>query len=55
MIVAAAVGNDGAAAPPAFPASYNGVLAVTGVDGHGRVLFEAGGRAIWTMALPAPT
>lgn len=42
MIVAAAVGNDGAAAPPAYPASYRDVLAVTGVDGHGRVLFEAG-------------
>lgn len=38
----AAVGNDGAAAPPAYPASYSGVIAVTGVDGHGRVLFEAG-------------
>ena len=42
VIVVAAVGNDGAAAPPAFPASYPGVVAVTGVDAHGRVLFEAG-------------
>ena len=40
--VVAAVGNDGRAAPPAFPASYPGVIAVTGVDGHGRVLIEAG-------------
>jgi hypothetical protein len=42
MIVVAAVGNDGAAAPPAYPASYPGVIAVTAVDGHNRVLFEAG-------------
>lgn len=38
----AAVGNDGPAAPPAYPASYPGVLAVTGVDGRNRALFEAG-------------
>jgi hypothetical protein len=42
MIVVAPVGNDGAAAPPAYPASYPGVVAVTAVDGHNRVLFEAG-------------
>lgn len=42
MIVVAAVGNDGAAAPPAYPASYPGVIAVTGVDARGRVLIEAG-------------
>ena len=40
--VVAAVGNDGPAAPPAFPASYPGVIAVTGVDGHNRALIEAG-------------
>ena len=40
--VVAAVGNDGRAAPPAFPASYPGVIAVTGIDGYGRVLIEAG-------------
>ncbi len=40
--VVAAVGNDGRAAPPAYPASYPGVVAVTGVDGRGRVLIEAG-------------
>ena len=42
LVVVAAVGNDGSAAPPAYPASYPGVVAVTGVDGHGHVLFEAG-------------
>jgi subtilisin family serine protease len=41
-IVVAAVGNDGPAAPPAYPASYPGVLAVTAVDGRGRPLIEAG-------------
>ncbi|MBB3981754.1 hypothetical protein GGR44_001401 [Sphingobium fontiphilum] len=40
--VVAAVGNDGPAAPPAYPASYPGVIAVTGIDGRGRVLPEAG-------------
>jgi len=40
--VVAAVGNDGRAAPPVFPASYAGVVAVTGVDGRGRILIEAG-------------
>jgi hypothetical protein len=42
MIVVAAVGNDGPAAPPAYPASYPGVVAVTGVDGRLRPLLEAG-------------
>ena len=40
--VVAAVGNDGPAAPPQYPASYPGVIAVTGVDAHGRALPEAG-------------
>jgi hypothetical protein len=42
MLIVAAVGNDGPAAPPAYPASYAGVLAVTGVDGKDRALPEAG-------------
>ncbi|WP_428333030.1 S8 family serine peptidase [Novosphingobium sp.] len=42
LVVVAAVGNDGAAAPAAYPASYPGVVAVTGVDARNRVLFEAG-------------
>ncbi len=40
--IVAAVGNDGPAAPPSYPASYPGVLAVTGVDGRNRALIEAG-------------
>ncbi|OYY71167.1 S8 family serine peptidase [Sphingomonas sp. 28-63-12] len=41
-IIVAAVGNDGPAAPPGYPASYPGVIAVTAVDGRGRALIEAG-------------
>jgi hypothetical protein len=50
--IVAAVGNDGPAAPPAFPASYPGVLAVTGVDGRGRVLAEAGRASHLDYAAP---
>ena len=42
VVIVAAVGNDGPAAPPAYPASYPGVLAVTAVDGQRRALIEAG-------------
>ena len=42
VVVVAAVGNDGPAAPPAYPASYPGVVAVTAVDGKRRALIEAG-------------
>ena len=41
-LVVAAVGNDGPAAPPLYPAAYPGVIAVTGVDAARRVLPEAG-------------
>jgi hypothetical protein len=41
-VVVAAVGNNGPAAPPAYPASYPQAIAVTGVDARGRVLLEAG-------------
>lgn len=42
VTVVAAVGNDGPAAPPAYPASYPEVVAVTGIDKRGRILPEAG-------------
>lgn len=42
VVIVAPVGNDGPAAPPAYPASYPGVLAVTAVDGKRRALIEAG-------------
>lgn len=40
-LIVAAVGNDGPAAPPLYPASYPDVVGVTGVDAHRRVLIEA--------------
>ena len=40
--VVAPVGHAGPAAPPMFPASYQRVIAVTGVDSKNRVLIEAG-------------
>ena len=42
VAIVAAVGNDGPAAPPSYPASYPGVIAVTAVDGRNRPLIEAG-------------
>ncbi|MGQ0659661.1 S8 family serine peptidase [Sphingosinicella sp.] len=53
MYIVAAVGNDGRAAPPTYPASYPGVIAVTGVDGRGRVLIEAGRALHLDYAAPA--
>nr|WP_216650869.1 S8 family serine peptidase [Novosphingobium sp. SG751A] len=52
MFVVAAVGNDGAASPLSYPASYRDVVAVTGVDGKGRVLFEAGRASHLDYAAP---
>jgi subtilisin family serine protease len=40
-IIVAAVGNDGPAAPPLFPAAYDGVVGVTAVDAKHKVLIEA--------------
>ena len=48
----AAVGNDGPAAPPLYPASYAGVVAVTAVDGRDRLLPEAGRAAHIDFAAP---
>jgi len=49
----AAVGNDGPAAPPQYPASYPDVIAVTGVDGDNRALREAGRATHLDFAAPA--
>ena len=40
-LLVAAVGNDGPAAPPLYPASYPGVVGVSAIDRDGRVLPEA--------------
>lgn len=46
-LVVAAVGNDGPAAPPLYPASYPDVVGVTAVDARERALLEAGrGRQV---------
>ncbi|SES03087.1 S8 family serine peptidase [Sphingobium sp. YR768] len=52
MVIVAAVGNDGPAAPIAYPASYPAVLAVTGVDGRNRALIEAGRATHLDYAAP---
>ena len=41
FLIVAAVGNDGPAAPPLYPAAYDGVMGVTAVDARHRVLIEA--------------
>jgi subtilisin family serine protease len=48
-LLVAAVGNDGPAAPPLFPAAYAGVIGVTGVNAARRVLPEAaqGPQVMW--------
>jgi len=40
-LIVAAVGNDGPAAPPLYPAAYPDVVGVTAVDVHRHVLIEA--------------
>ncbi len=51
-LIIAAVGNDGPSAPPRYPAAYPGVVAVTGVDGTGRALIEAGRGRFVAFAAP---
>ncbi|WP_395406132.1 S8 family serine peptidase [Pseudoduganella sp. UC29_106] len=63
-LLVAAVGNDGPAAPPLYPASYPGVVGVTGVDARRRplpeaargpqVMFAAPGSQMVTAAVGAP-
>lgn len=52
ILLVAAVGNDGPAAPPAYPASYRGVVAVTAVDSRNRALPEAGKALHLDFAAP---
>ena len=52
-IIVAAVGNDGPASPPSYPASLPGVLAVTGTDIRGRLLPEVGNALHVDFAAPA--
>jgi hypothetical protein len=52
MIIVAAVGNDGPAAPPLYPAAYEGVVGVTAVDQRGGVYRRAGRGAHVDVAAP---
>jgi subtilisin family serine protease len=52
ILIVAAVGNDGPAAAPLFPAAYPGVVGVTGVDQRQRVLVEAGRGAQVDFSAP---
>lgn len=52
ILIVAAVGNDGPAAPPSYPASYPGVVAVTAVDSKNRALPEAGKALHLDFAAP---
>ena len=51
-VIVAAVGNDGPAAKPLYPAAYPGVIGVTGVDAKRRVLVEAGRGRHVSFAAP---
>lgn len=51
-LVVAAVGNDGAAAKPLYPAAYPGVVGVTAVDSRRRALVEAGRGKQVDLAAP---
>lgn len=52
ILIVAAVGNDGPAAPPQYPASYEGIVAVTGVDAADRALREASRATHLDFAAP---
>ncbi|MGV8941198.1 MAG: S8 family serine peptidase [Lysobacter sp.] len=51
-LLAAAVGNDGPAAPPLYPAAYPQVIGVTAVNQRDRALTEAGRGAHVELAAP---
>jgi hypothetical protein len=50
-LLVAAVGNDGPAAPPNYPAAYPGVVAVTSVDKSGHLQLDANGGTARFAAL----
>jgi hypothetical protein len=51
-LIVAAAGNSGPAAPPAYPAAYLGVIAVTAVDAQGRVYPRANRGRYISFAAP---
>jgi subtilisin family serine protease len=52
IVIVAASGNDGPGAGPLYPAAYPGVVAVTAVDAHEKVLMEASGGDYVRFAAP---
>jgi minor extracellular protease Epr len=52
VVIVAAAGNAGPGAPPAFPAAYPGVLAVTAVDARGRIYRAAQRGSHLDLAAP---
>jgi subtilisin family serine protease len=52
IVIVAASGNDGPNAAPLYPAAYPGVVAVTAVDAHEKVLMEASGGDHVRFAAP---
>jgi Subtilase family len=52
IVIVAASGNDGPHAQPLYPAAYPGVVAVTAVDAHEKVLMEASGGDYVRFAAP---
>jgi subtilisin family serine protease len=52
IVIVAASGNDGPNAAPLYPAAYPGVVAVTAVDAHAKVLMEASGGEHVRFAAP---
>ncbi|HEU4618681.1 MAG TPA: S8 family serine peptidase [Gammaproteobacteria bacterium] len=52
IVIVAASGNDGPHAGPLYPAAYPGVVAVTAVDAHAKVLMEASGGDYVRFAAP---
>jgi len=51
-LIVAAVGNDGPAAPPLYPAAYPDVIGVTAIDAHRHLLAEAERGAQVVFAAP---
>ena len=52
VLVVAAVGNDGPAAPPRYPAAYPDVIGVTAVDGGGVIYRRAARGSHVDLAAP---
>ncbi len=52
VVVVAAAGNGGPSAPPAYPAAYTGVIAVTATDAADKLYTQANRGSYVTLAAP---